>query len=276
MSIEENDLEEQSGGRFPFITLEKAIDRSRQLHINAGKHQVPVGELHNLWGYSASASGWKQTLAALKYYGLVETSGVKDSRSVRLTEEARRYFLDERPEKHAEAHRVFALKPKSLAKLWQLWGHEPPGDPIARSTLKVQFGYAEKAASEILAIYKANILFAGLSKHDAKSAQPSDRADESVELRSTPEPAATPEMRATELEPERRASTHTAPPLHSGKVRLMEGERVVFTEEGQPNQYLKLIASGEFDDTLLEALEDFVKRQRKRLTRSAEHKDPLN
>jgi hypothetical protein len=49
----------------------------------------------------------------------------------------------------------------------------------------------------------------------------------------------------------------------------MEGERVVFTEEGQPNQYLKLIASGELDAELLEALEDFVKRQRKRLERAA-------
>lgn len=49
------------------------------------------------------------------------------------------------------------------------------------------------------------------------------------------------------------------------KVSVMEGERIVFTEEGQPNQYLKLIASGEVDDGLLEALEDFVKRQRKRL-----------
>lgn len=45
----------------------------------------------------------------------------------------------------------------------------------------------------------------------------------------------------------------------------MDGERVVFTEEGTPNQYLKLVASGEVDDVLLEALEDFVKRQRKRL-----------
>ncbi len=46
----------------------------------------------------------------------------------------------------------------------------------------------------------------------------------------------------------------------------MAGERIVFTEEGQPNQYLKLIASGDVDAVLLEALEDFVKRQKKRLS----------
>lgn len=49
------------------------------------------------------------------------------------------------------------------------------------------------------------------------------------------------------------------------QVKLMPGERVVFTEESGPANYLKLLASGEFDGTMLEALEDFVKRQRKRL-----------
>ena len=44
----------------------------------------------------------------------------------------------------------------------------------------------------------------------------------------------------------------------------MEGERIVFTEETNPQTYVKLVASGEVDDSLLEALEDYVKRQRKR------------
>ena len=36
-------------------------------------------------------------------------------------------------------------------------------------------------------------------------------------------------------------------------------------EESNPQSYLKLIASGEVDETMLEALEDYVKRQKKRL-----------
>ena len=46
----------------------------------------------------------------------------------------------------------------------------------------------------------------------------------------------------------------------------MDGERVVFTEETDPQTYVKLIASGFVDDSLLEVLEDFVNRQRKRLS----------
>ncbi|MGH9350973.1 MAG: hypothetical protein ACRD2G_02230 [Terriglobia bacterium] len=61
-------------------------------------------------------------------------------------------------------------------------------------------------------------------------------------------------------------------PTRQPKVSVMDGERIVFTEEGQPNQYLKLIASGPIDDGLLEALEDFVKRQRRRVN-SALHRD---
>src|SRR5687767_14382980 len=49
------------------------------------------------------------------------------------------------------------------------------------------------------------------------------------------------------------------------KVKMTDGERVIFTEEGYPSQYLKLIASCEVDDVSLESLEDFVKRRRKRL-----------
>lgn len=51
---------------------------------------------------------------------------------------------------------------------------------------------------------------------------------------------------------------------------LMEGERVVFTEETSPQTYIKLVANGTVDDILLEALEDYVKRQRKRLQKKEE------
>jgi hypothetical protein len=55
------------------------------------------------------------------------------------------------------------------------------------------------------------------------------------------------------------------PHNRNNKVKLMDGERIVFTEESNPQNYLKLIASGDVDETMLEALEDYVKRQKKRL-----------
>jgi hypothetical protein len=45
----------------------------------------------------------------------------------------------------------------------------------------------------------------------------------------------------------------------------LDRRRIVFTEETNPQNYLKLVASGEVDETMLEALEDYVKRQKRRL-----------
>jgi hypothetical protein len=46
---------------------------------------------------------------------------------------------------------------------------------------------------------------------------------------------------------------------------MMDGERVVFTVETNPQNYLKLVVGGEVDGTMGEALEDYVKRQKRRL-----------
>jgi hypothetical protein len=44
-----------------------------------------------------------------------------------------------------------------------------------------------------------------------------------------------------------------------------DGERVVFTEESTPQQYVKVIASGDLDESLLAAIENYVERQKLRL-----------
>lgn len=100
---------------------------------------------------------------------------------MKLTEEARRYFLDERPEKHAEAHRYFALKPKALTALWGEWKAKPPSEPIARSALKLDFGYSENAANELLAIYADNLVFANLSASDTISRPDVGSGEDQVE-----------------------------------------------------------------------------------------------
>ena len=51
---------------------------------------------------------------------------------------------------------------------------------------------------------------------------------------------------------------------------------MVFTEESNPQQYLKLVASGDVDETMLDALEDYVRRQKKRLGIAPEKKEAAN
>jgi hypothetical protein len=275
VTTQEDDAEDQGGSRFPFIPLKQALDRARTVHKNAGDHPVSVPDLIGMWEYAPKSSGWKQTIAALRYYGLLNSSGVKEGRRLKLTEDARRYFLDERPEEHAKAHKKFALSPPALAKLWGLWHDSPPSDQIARSTLKLDFNYDENPAAQLLSIYKANLVFAGLVKSGADSVSESD---ERSYRRAQADPIShrSPDTRHAEASVPSPAATQAPlhPPRRNEGVRLMEGERVVFTEEGRPGQYLKLIASEDFDDTMLEALEDFVKRQRKRLEITARYNNP--
>lgn len=47
--------------------------------------------------------------------------------------------------------------------------------------------------------------------------------------------------------------------------QLMSGERVVHVDELGPSQYLKLIWCGEMDADLLDGLDEYVQRQKKRL-----------
>lgn len=51
----------------------------------------------------------------------------------------------------------------------------------------------------------------------------------------------------------------------------MDGERIVHGESN-PQQYVKLVASGEVDETLLSAIENYVKRQKDRLKSAAKSK----
>ena len=50
----------------------------------------------------------------------------------------------------------------------------------------------------------------------------------------------------------------------------MEGERIVFSEEVGNDAYLKLVANGDMNADLLDALSDFIERQKRRLERSSE------
>ena len=50
----------------------------------------------------------------------------------------------------------------------------------------------------------------------------------------------------------------------------MEGERIVFSEEVAADNYLKLVANGDMNVDLLDALSDFIERHKRRIQRSEE------
>lgn len=158
----------EAGQRFPFINLEKAIDRAKQLYdADHRGNEMAVPTAFTVWGYSEKSSGGFQTIAALKSYGLLVDADSGGSRKIKLSPEALRYFRDEREEERVKLVARFATQPPLLRALWNVWGAHPPADTVARSHLKVERGLNEQSARALLNLYKDNLAFANL-KGDAK------------------------------------------------------------------------------------------------------------
>lgn len=152
----------EGGSRFPFINLQKALARAKQLYdADQRGNEMPIPGAFGVWGYSEKSSGGFQTIGALKMYGLLEDSGAKETRKVKLTKQALDYFRDEREEVRAQKLQDFATNPRLFNVLFNKhWGPTVPDDAIARSVLKVSGELNEQSARSALGIYKENMSFA--------------------------------------------------------------------------------------------------------------------
>jgi hypothetical protein len=242
---------------FPAIPLGDAVDKLTAFEKRFGRHPAPYDKAGTAWGLKQAGD----YVAALRYYGFVEYVGTPDSRQIAITEAGRNLLRVQQETVKENLLREAALRPKEIAKFWALWGADRPPDDVCIDDLMLRNGFSERGAPLFLRAYDGTIAYAklGQSGKIVTDSAVGDRVDVDVDEAEHDDP------------PLASAVPKRPPPPHRGVV-IMEGERIVFTEESQPNQYLKLIASGPIDDGLLEALEDFVKRQRRRVN-SALHGD---
>lgn len=168
----------KAGTRFPFINLQKSVERAKLLfEADQRGREMGIPAAFSVWGYSEKSSGGFQTIAALKGYGLLKEGNGADARKVGLSDEALRYFRDERPEEKSKLLKVFALRPKLIAALWNDWGATPPADTIARSQLKTEAGLNDQSARSLLSIYKENLSYSELKGHHKAVEIPSEKDD---------------------------------------------------------------------------------------------------
>ena len=163
---------------YPFLGLEEALGRAKTIFKAAHSHPMSVEVAADSWGYSPSSGSVGRIVGTLRAYGLTDTHRDSTERKIKLTDQALRYFRDEREVIRQGLLREFALRPKILHRLWKQsgWGSNPPSDEVARSHLKVDLGYNEKAARSVLDIYKKNIAFAGLVEADGSADEESETA----------------------------------------------------------------------------------------------------
>lgn len=148
---------------YPAIGLEKALERANTVKAEAGKNAMPVSVAHDLWGYKKGAGD--QQVAALKAFGLVETTGEGDKRQIRLTEAAWRMLGDapNRPELLKDA----ALKPDIHRVVWQHFkGDLPKSDAIIKDWLVWEKNFNQSFVDGFIAQFRATIAYAKLSLSD--------------------------------------------------------------------------------------------------------------
>ena len=144
-----------------------------------------------LWGYSPKSSGGFQTISALKSYGLLDDDGVNSDRKVKLTHEARHYFLDERDEQKNALLAKFALTPPLFKSLWEDdgWKEGMPADTVARSRLKLDRQMNDQSSRSLLSIFKENVQFAGLYGSAAAMGQAEELPEQEEDDRSLETPS---------------------------------------------------------------------------------------
>ncbi len=236
---------------FPEIPLGEAVERLTAFESYFGRHPASIEKAGLAWGLKQVGG----ILAALRYYGLTEYIGHSGTRQVTLSQDGRNLLRAQQESTRREILRRAALRPKEIAKFWPTWGADRPPDPMCVEELTMRNGFSDRGAPMFLRTYDATIAFAGLTNSDKI---PPGMQDDDGELDDPGE-----HKDKDDLSPD---PPPPPPPASQRRVPIMEGERVVFIEECNPQRYVKLVASGEIDETLLDALTDYVKRQRKRLS----------
>jgi len=232
---------------FPFIPLEKAIERVDEFAEKYQKHEVRIVNAGIPWNFRPMSSQSLQTVAALKYFGLMEDFGSREERKVKLTELAWKILYDDRPGARAKAIQEAALQSKAIADLWSLWGAHRPYEAECISELHIEKGFTREAAKRFLEIYDDTIAYAKLAESDILTAHETDKIPE----------------HDTCVNGQKTHPLSIQP--KGSEVDLMEDERVVYTYESQPENRVRLIVSGAINDELLDALEIYVTLQKRKL-----------
>lgn len=154
---------------FPFISLPEALHRARELYDAERRNLVHPDVAVAHWGYSPRSSGGKQTIAALRAYGLLE-----DVRGdLRLTDRAQHILVREPGTAgRSDLLRQAALSPPVFSRLWERYGGDLPSDKSLRSYLILELKFNENAVEDVLRSYRETLACAELLPEDKESPPP--------------------------------------------------------------------------------------------------------
>jgi len=238
---------------YPSIPLNEAIDVVARIWENVRQNTVDREAAVKDMGYSGLTGQSAKMLSNLSHFSLVEKSG---KGGIRVSDTAVRILHPRSPDEKRQALNEAAYSPELFAQIKDKF----PDGFISENALKnylMREGFAGIAVAPAIRSYTETYGFLR-----------QENAIEGHRVLSQPESSSRDRTEATAgVRPQTPTERESPVPAESPTVGVntMSGERVVFVEESGPSQYLKLVAAGPMDETLLEALEDYIKRQKKRL-----------
>jgi hypothetical protein len=136
------------------------------------------------YGASATSSATIQTFATLLQYGLLENVNTTSGRKLKVTQLAQTILNPHAPESLVSAARKqAALHPAVFRDLWEKYGdasglHESMLIYFLTTERKslAEASFTDKAAKDVLRVYRATLAYAGLSASD-KIHTPADQPD---------------------------------------------------------------------------------------------------
>jgi hypothetical protein len=163
---------------YPNIPLETALERLIAFEAHFKRSAARPDKVGGAWDIKAKAYT-DRTVAALRYFGLLNYERGGNGRQVVISEEGRKYLRAQQDETKREIVKAAALRPKQIAKFWSEWGPDRPADAACLDELVLKNGFSEAGARDFLKVYDATISFAKLSDCDKIAAvDPASGADD--------------------------------------------------------------------------------------------------
>ena len=212
---------------YPVVALEAALSRLAEFDAHFKRMAARPEKVGEAWDINAKAHA-DRTVAALRYFGLLEYQGAGKDRRVAVSEEGRKYLRAQQEETKREVVKSAALRPKQIVKFWNEWGPIRPADAACIDELVFKNRFSEGGAREFLKVYDATISFAKLSDSD-KNANSAEGAED--------EPESCADIAAPS------APSSQRPPVQQ-RAKIMAGERELTTGLLSKDTNFRLIVSG--------------------------------
>jgi hypothetical protein len=200
---------------FPYVSLKEALEKAEVFRLKEGRNAASfeVGVSH--WRYSPKSSGAKQTVAALRAFGLFDPEG-----PLKLTDTALRVLMDKRepsPEREGLIRRL-ALNPPMHKRLWERYGVHLPSHANLRHALIFDDGFNENAVEDFIEEYKATIEFARLAESGSMPPEDEERDENPSSGGAMQQPQYTPPAAAPPPAPSvaRQSTPPQAPSVFAG------------------------------------------------------------